>query len=169
MMRIPGFLLVLVPLLAACGGGTAASGEVDRSSAESVAVGMITSVLNSDYDGLRELIVPDQREDVDDMELAASLAGPTPEVEIVSVAATVVSTAGDTAIVDYSAEYCLPAKSSDVPVTVLDADGGAMETVPGGDIRVEEPEQCFSLDEIFQTSGVEFRRIDGQWYAPLPE
>jgi hypothetical protein len=123
--------------------------------------------LESDYDTVRDLVVPDQVEAVDSIEQAAELAPPTEPV-IGDVTATVVEQSGDTAVVDYSGDYCLPATTTDVPVTAAGSDRDGVETIPGSGKSVVEPERCFDLDEIFQTDQVEFQLIDGAWYAPLP-
>lgn len=128
---------------------------------------MVTAFLESDYSTLRDLVLPDQRKSVDTIEQAAEL-GPSPDVEIVSVTATIVEQADETAIIKYSGEYCLPEETTEVPVTATGSDRGGVETVPGSTLVVDEPERCFDLDEFFQTDRVEFQLIDGDWYAPLP-
>jgi hypothetical protein len=166
--------LVLAGLLclAACGSestsNSSSSGGLDRSDVEDVAVAMLTALLESDFDTVRTLVLPDQREDVDSLEQAAELSQ-SPDVEIVSIKATVIEQDGLTAIVGYSGEYCLPETTKEVPVTTVDPDGEDAETIPGSNGVVTEPERCFDLDEIFQTDDVEFALIDGEWYAPLPE
>jgi len=165
-----GFAALLV--LSACGSeatvDSSSSGELDRSDAEQVAVAMVIALLELDFDTVRSLVLPDQLADVATLEQAADLS-PSPDVEIVSVTATVLEDDGTTAVVDYSGEYCLPATTEEVPVTAVGSDGGPVETIPGSSVVVTEPERCFVLDDIFETDHVELTRIDGKWYAPLPE
>jgi hypothetical protein len=169
--RALGFAALLT--LTACGSAatvdssSSSSTELDRSDPEQVAVAMVTALLESDFDTVRSIVVPDQRDDVAAIEQAAEL-GPSPDVEIVSVTATVLSDDGATAVVDYSGEYCLPATADEVPVTAVGSEGGPVETIPGSSLVGPEPEQCFDLDDFFQTDHVELTRIDGSWYAPLP-
>lgn len=167
--------------LAACGSeptsNSSSSGELDRSDVEDVAVAMLTAVLESDFDTVRELVLPDQRDAVETLEQAArarraradELGSPPPDVEVVNVEATVIEQEGTTAIVDYSGEYCLPETTEEVPVTAVGSEGEDAETIPGRARVVTEPERCVVLDEIFQTDRVEYALIDGEWYAPLPE
>ncbi len=167
-------VLVLAALLslAACSsdatGNGSSSSDVDRSGVEEVEVAMITALLESDFDTVRILVLPDQREVVDSLEQVAELS-PSPDPEIVSVEATVIEEDGATAIVDYSGEYCLPESTTEVQVTAVGSNREEPETIPGSSFVVTEPEQCFDLDEIFQTDHVELQLIDGEWYAPLPE
>lgn len=171
-MKVVALGVAALLVLSACGSEatveSSSSGELDRSDAEQVAVAMVTAVLTFDFDTVRGLVLPDQLDDIATLEQAAEL-GPSPEVEIVSVTATVLSDDGTTAVVDYSGEYCLPATTTDVPVTAVGSDGGPVETVPGSSLVVTQPKRCFVLDDIFQTDHVELTRIDGRWYVPLPE
>lgn len=128
---------------------------------------MVTAFLESDVRTLRDFVLPDQRESIDLLEQAAEI-GPAPDVEIVSVTAIIVEQHDETAIVDYSGEWCLPETATEVPVTAVGSDFDGVETVPGSTVTVVEPKRCFELDEFFQTDRVEFKLIDGDWYAPLP-
>lgn len=165
--------LVLAALLslAACGSdatvNSSSPGELDRSDADAVAVAMVTALLESDFDTVRILVLPDQRESVATLEQAAALSK-SPGIKIVSVTATVSTEDGSTAIVDYSGEYCVPETTKEVHVTAVGSDGGEPETTPGRSSIMTQPEQCFVLDDIFQTDRVELKLIDGKWYAPLP-
>lgn len=169
-MRLVSFAIASLLLLAACGSDTTSgspSSELDRSDPEEVAVAMVTAFLQSDYTTLRDVVLPAQRESVDAIEEAAALGPkPKPEVEIVSVTATVLNRTDDTATVKYTGEYCLPESTDEVPVTA--SVPGGLETVPGSTVLVECPRQCFKLEEIFQTESFELQLIDGDWHAPLP-
>lgn len=128
---------------------------------------MMTAYLQADFTTLRDLVLPTQRASVDAIEEAAALGPkPAPEVKIMGIAAVVLDRSDETATVDYTGEYCLPASTTEAPVTA--SVPGGLGTVPGSTVRVETPERCFKLEEIFQTERVELQLIDGDWYAPLP-
>lgn len=171
MVILLSLVLAMSLFLAACGSDTTSAGspssELDRSDVEEVAVAMVTAFLESDYRTLGDLVLPDQRESVDTIEQAAEL-GRAPDVKIVSVTATIVEHADETATVEYAGEYCLPKTTTEVPVTAAGSDLDGVETVPGSGVIVEEPERCFDLDELLQSDRVEFQLIDGAWYGPLP-
>lgn len=171
-MKAFALLLAVQLALAACGSeptsDSSSPSELDRSDPGDVAVAMVTALLEQDFDTVRVLVVPEQRDNIDVLEQVAELS-PSPDVEIVSVAARVIEEDGTTAIVDYSGEYCVPETTTEVHVTAVGSDHEDAETISGSSLVVTEPERCFELDEIFQTDRVELELIDGEWYAPLPE
>lgn len=168
-MRLVSLWLVVALALTACGSaqssGDSSADEVDRSDVEEVAVATVTAFLSYDFDTLRDLVAPDQSETIDSIEQAAQLS-PSPKIKIKNVTATVVERSDATATVAYAGEYCLPERTTVVPVTAIGSERDDMETI--GSTSVVEAERCFDLDEIFRTDRVEFQRIDGDWYARLP-
>jgi hypothetical protein len=171
-MKPVALVLAALLSLAACGSGSTAdsssSRELDRSDAEDVAVAMLTALLKSDIDTLRILVPPDLQDIIPSLEQAAELSRST-EIEIVSITATLIEEDGTTAIVEYSGRYCLPATTTEVPVTAVGQDREVAETISGRSQVVTEPERCFDLDESLRTDQVECELIDGEWYARLPE
>jgi len=165
-------IVAMLVALSACGQESHSSGatppDVDRSDPAGVEVAMVTAFLNLDFDTVRALVLPEQRKTVDDLVTAAELGG-NAEVEEVEVDAKLVNRSGDTTIVDYSASYCLPESTADVPVTTVVSDRGGTGTAPGTSLRVDQPRRCFDLGDHFQTEDVQLRLIDGEWFAPLPE
>jgi len=131
----------------------------------------VSSLLEGDFVTLRSVTIPDERDSIDAAEDAAKLAD-APPVEDVTVNARLAKQAGDTATLDFSGSYCVPEQSHEVTVTTLvssgesESDGSSVP--PETDRTIVEPRHCFELEEVFDTTGIEYQRVDGKWFGPLP-
>ena len=170
MGRFLKFVSLLV-LLASCGtteSGT--SGKSNQTDVVVVAKDLVTAFVKLDLETVRSLLVPEDQPAVENLKWAAELGGASPP-EKVNVTAVLVESDGNTATVDISGSYCLPASKNIVTETTVEfgtSEDGVGDDATPETVVVEEPERCFDLDEIFDLNDMEFKSIDGKWFGHLP-
>jgi len=140
--------------------------NLDRSDVTEVANAFLVSFIDSEFETVRDLVHPDQREEVDEfIELMRDVPQSDTEVLTVRPDAKVIEQTGERALVEYAGRYCLAEARVDVTTTVV---GGPADDGTERDDTVGVPEQCFDIAEVFSDEPVEYRRAEQTWYAPFP-